>query len=80
MNIFYHTSNDTISLCNFEHYVSNWKSKVYNNEKFKTPIFIPIQMLNTTKYNCDIELLKKYLIDESQFFENYKYLDNICNK
>lgn len=80
MNIFYNTSNDTISLCNFEQYVGNWKSKIYSNEKFKTPIFIPIQILNTTKYNYDIEILKKYLIDESQFFENYKYLDNICNK
>lgn len=64
MNIFYNTSNDTISLCNFENYVHNWKDKIYNNEKFNTPIFLPIQIFNTNKYDEDIKLLQKYLLDE----------------
>ncbi len=79
LNIFYNTSNDTISLCNFEDYVGNWKDKIYNNEKFKTPLFIPIQMLNTDKYNNEIGLFKKYLIDEVQFLNLFTNL-NIYNK
>ena len=80
MNIFYNTSNDSISLCNFENYVNNWKDKIYNNEKFKLPIFVPIQMFVSNKYNNDFELFKKYLINETEFFNNYNYLSNIFNK
>lgn len=38
MNIFYDSLYNSISLCNFDNYVSNWKEKPYLNEKFEIPL------------------------------------------
>jgi glucosamine-phosphate N-acetyltransferase len=80
MNIFYNTSNDSISLCNFENYISNWKDKIYNNEKFKLPIFLPIQLFNTNKYDNDIKLLQQYLLEDNKYYKYYNFLNNIFQK
>ena len=77
LNIFYHTGNNMISTCNFENYVGNWKDKYYQGEKFKNPIFIPIQMLNTNIYDKDLIEMKKYLIDSDEFDNKLKFLNNI---
>jgi glucosamine-phosphate N-acetyltransferase len=79
LNIFYHTENNKISICNFENYVSNWKQRHYQGEKLKNPLFIPIQMLNTSIYLNDINDMKKYLHDENKFIEKLNQLNLLNN-
>jgi hypothetical protein len=74
INIFYHTINRTISLCNFEDYFVSWKEKIYNNEKLKSPLFIPIQILNNNNYLNDLNSMRIYMKDENDFFEKYNFL------
>lgn len=79
LNIFYHTSNTSISTCNFEDYVGNWKENIYQNEIFKSPLFIPIQILGNNKYADDLNHMKIYMEDETDFFEKYNKLILLCN-
>lgn len=79
LNIFYHTSNTSISTCNFEDYVGNWKEKIYNNEKLKSPLFIPIQILGNNYFVNDLQNMKIYMNNEYEFFEKYEYLNSLCN-
>ena len=75
INIFYHTPNNQILLCNFEFNVNNWKEKQYNNEKFKSPLFIPIQILQNNNYLNDFNNMKIYMDNENIFFENYNRIN-----
>jgi hypothetical protein len=77
MNIYYVTSDKKIHICNFEYFVFNWKEKQYQNEKFKTPLFLPIQMLHTNQYLDELNLMKIYLANENEFFQHYQRLHNI---
>ena len=77
INIFYHTSNRSISLCNFEFYINNWKEKKYNNEKLKAPLFIPIQILNNNNYIDDLNKMRQYMENENIFFEYFNNINNI---
>ena len=78
LNIFYHTVLNKISTCNFDDYVINWKQKPYLNEKFKLPIFIPVQIIeNYINYYNDIEYMKKYLILDEDFIIKIKSSSNI---
>lgn len=77
LNIFYHTSIQQISTCNFDNYITNWKTKPYENEKFKLPIFIPVQIIGTSRYINDINEMKNYVIDENKFLQRINLLSNI---
>lgn len=77
MNIFYETSINNIYLCNFDGHVSSWKSRPYLNEKFKLPIFVPLDMIYINNYDSHLVEMKKYLLDESAFFERYNFLNRI---
>jgi hypothetical protein len=73
MNIFYETANNNIYLCNFDKYVKYWKSRSYGNEKFKLPLFVPLDMIHINDYNSDLVEMKKYLLDEDAFFDRYNF-------
>jgi glucosamine-phosphate N-acetyltransferase len=77
MNIFYETSINDIFLCNFDGYVHSWKSRNYGNEKFKLPIFVPLDMIHINNYDSDLVEMKKYLSDENAFFERYNFLTSV---
>lgn len=82
LNIFYHTTskrNKKISICNFENYVGNWKDKPYLNEKFKLPIFIPVQIIDDNIFTSDLQEMNKYILDEDKFNKRLQYLINIGN-
>jgi GNAT superfamily N-acetyltransferase len=82
LNIFYHTTSKRkkkISTCNFENYVINWKDKPYLNEKFKLPIFIPVQIIDNNVFASDLLEMNKYILDEDKFNKRLKYLINISN-
>jgi RimJ/RimL family protein N-acetyltransferase len=77
LNIFYHTSEKKISTCNFENYVSNWTKKPYLNEKFKLPLFIPVQIIDNNIFSSDLLKMNKYILDENKFNKRLQYLINI---
>jgi hypothetical protein len=77
MNIFYETAPKDIYLCNFENYVINWKEKQYKNEKFESPLFVPIQILHNKKLMDELQIMKIYLSDENDFFRKLNRLNNI---
>lgn len=82
LNIFYHTTpkrKKKISTCNFENYVVNWKDKPYLNEKFKLPIFIPVQIIDNNVFVSDLREMNKYILDEDKFNKRLQYLININN-
>ena len=79
LNIFYHTTSKKISTCNFENYVVNWKDKPYLNEKFKLPLFIPVQIIDDNIFADDLQEIKKYILDENEFNKRLQYLINIGN-
>jgi glucosamine-phosphate N-acetyltransferase len=79
LNIFYHTAMHKISTCNFDNYITNWKQKTYENEKFKLPIFIPLQIIGTSRYDNDINDMKKYINDQELFTKRIKYVSRIDN-
>ena len=79
LNIFYHTNNKKISTCNFENYVANWIKKPYLNEKFKLPIFIPVQIIDNNIFEDDLQEMNKYIQDENRFNKRLQYLINISN-
>jgi hypothetical protein len=64
INIFYHTANRSLSLLNFG----------MDNKKYKSPLFIPIQVLDNSKYFDSINNLQIYVETKNFFFE---YLNNI---
>jgi glucosamine-phosphate N-acetyltransferase len=79
LNIFYHTSSKKISTCNFKNYVTNWMEKPYLNEKFKLPIFIPVQIIDDNIFSSDLLEMNKYIKDENKFNKRLQYLINIGN-
>jgi hypothetical protein len=79
LNIFYHTSSKKISICNFENYIFNWREKIYLNEKFKLPIFIPVQIIEDNIFTDDLNEMNKYILDENKFNKRLEYLINIGN-
>ena len=79
LNIFYNTGNNSISLCNFEDYVGNWKDKKYKDEKFKSPLFIPIQLLNNNQFIGDLNIIKIYLTNQNDFFDKYNEINLLVN-
>jgi RimJ/RimL family protein N-acetyltransferase len=79
LNIYYHTNEKKISTCNFENYVTNWRKKPYLNEKFKLPIFIPVQIINDNIFADDLQQMNKYILDEDKFNKKLQHLININN-
>jgi GNAT superfamily N-acetyltransferase len=79
LNIFYHTTLKKISTCNFENYVTNWRKKSYLNEKFKLPLFIPVQIIDNNIFADDLQEIKKYILDENEFNKRLQYFINIGN-
>ena len=79
LNIFYETPIKDILLCNFEdeYNVRTWNQIEYKNEKFKSPLFIPIQILNNNYFYNKLNDMKRYMIDENDFFENYNRINFI---
>ena len=77
LNIFYETCNGDIYVCNFNDSIADWRTKIYNNEKFFLPIFIPIDIFypNETRYKPDIELMKKYVLEIEEFINVYNELN-----
>jgi len=79
LNIFYHTNSKKISTCNFENYVINWRKKSDLNEKFKLPIFIPVQIIDDNIFTDDLQEMSKYILDDTIFLKRMQYLINIGN-
>lgn len=76
LNIFYETSINAIYLCNYPEYVNTWKDKSYNNEKLELPLCLPIDMLHpSSNYDNDLQLMKKYMSNEDDFFAIYKKIN-----
>jgi hypothetical protein len=80
LNFFYHTPNDTVSMCNFDMDILNWKERPYNNEKFDIPVFIPIEFLHPYDQCESIPHLLKYLKEPHNFLERYHFLNNVLQK
>jgi len=79
MNIFYHSENKAITICNNDDnnksYVHNWK-ELDKNIKFKDPIFIPIEVI-LYNYDNDIKLMGKYLYNDIYFLNILTKFKNI---
>ncbi len=75
LNIFYETFNGDIYLCNFDDSITDWRTKINNDQKFLLPIFIPTDIFypNDIRYVNDIETMKKFVLE-------YDELSNIYNK
>jgi glucosamine-phosphate N-acetyltransferase len=76
LNIFYHTTIKKISTCNFDNYINNWKEKPYEGEKFKLPIFIPVQLIIDDNIKNDLYEMKKYVLDEKKFTTQINFIIN----
>jgi len=74
LNIFFHSSNKSISLCNEDNFVHNWKHMEI--KKYKTPLFIPLEII-LYNYDNDIKLMQEYLLDKDYFLERIKKLKNL---
>lgn len=58
VNLFYSTGSN-VNMCNFPHIsLWDWKSYLYNNEKFDIPIFVPIQFFYPYEQYDNINELK----------------------
>jgi hypothetical protein len=44
--------------------VLNLKDKPYLNEKFKLPLFIPVQIIDNNVLASDLREMNKYILDE----------------
>ena len=75
LNLFYHTPNDTVSMCNFDMDILKWKEQPYINEKFDIPVFIPIEFLHPYDKCESIPHLLKYLKEPHKFLERYHFLN-----
>ena len=42
----------------------NLKDKPYLNEKFKLPLFIPVQIIDNNVFASDLREMNKYILDE----------------
>lgn len=76
LNIFYNTVNQKLSICNYEHHIQNWDLKI--EKHFELPLFIPIQIINLSRYINDFNGIKKFFTDENVFIEKMYLLSNIC--
>jgi len=77
LNIFYETSINAICLCNLGERIHEWKLTSHTNQKFKLPIFVPLDMIGINNYDSDLIEMKKYLLDENSFFERYNFLNGV---
>lgn len=77
LNIFYGTTNQKISICNFDNHIMNWNLKI--EKKFELPLFIPIQIIDVSRYKNDLNGIKKYIFDDNNFLQRINLLYNICN-
>lgn len=75
LNLFYHTDNDKISMCNFDINSVEWDKYPYNNEKFNIPLMAPIEFLYPYNQKDLINKLLIYLKDPDNLNERYNFLN-----
>jgi hypothetical protein len=76
MNIFFHSGSNKISLCNSE----NIDEFLYDNnpiKRLKNPLFIPLDILYPNNYNNILNIMIQYLIDGTEFTNQYNKLQTI---
>jgi hypothetical protein len=75
VNLFYITTHENVSMCNFDINLHEWKNYSYNDEKMNLPIFCPIEFFYPHNQADTINHLKKYFIDYEKFIEQYNMLN-----